>query len=141
MAYGNLLALGGMGAFFGAFMAVGLVIMLALYVYFAFAWMVILKKIGYHTPWLSWIPIVQLVPLLEEGGFHWAWIFVMLVPFLGWLTVGVMAIIGAWKIFEKLKYPGWLTLVPLGGIIPFIGWLFSIAGLVIIGMVAWKDRN
>ena len=141
MAYENMMALGGLGAFFAAFFVFGLILMLAIYVYTSYAWMTILQKTGYHTPWLAWIPIANMVPLLEEGGFNWKWIFLVLVPFVGWLAVGVMAIIGVWKIFEKRNYPGWLSLVPLGSMIPLINWIASPATLIILGVVAWKDKN
>jgi hypothetical protein len=52
----------------------------------------------------------------------------------------VFAIMWTWNIYEQRKYPGWLSLVFLVGMIPFIGWLGGIASLVIPGIIAWVDR-
>jgi hypothetical protein len=78
--------------------------------------------------------------VLQMGGFHWAWVFLILVPFLGAIAIMVLSIISTWRIYEKRKYPGILSLVILLSMIPFVGFLAGIANLVILGMVAWVDR-
>ena len=121
-----------------AFMAVGILlviaIILAVYVYSSFAWMTIAKKLKYKHPWFAWIPIVNVAMILQLGEFHWAWIFLILVPILGWLALMVLVIIATWRIFEKRKYPGWFSLSTL---IPKAG---AILYLIAIGFVAWKDK-
>jgi len=77
---------------------------------------------------------------LQLGGFHWAWIFLILIPMLGWIALGVLGIISCWRIFEKRNYQGWLSLIPILGFVPFVGWIASIAFLVIIGIVAWGKK-
>ena len=73
--------------------------------------------------------------ILQLGGFHWAWIFLILIPFLGWIPLAVLFIIANWRIFEKRKYPGWFS---LSMIIPEVGCiLYGVA----IGFVAWKDNK
>lgn len=128
------------GGFLGvAFLALGVTILvlifLAVYVYFAIAWMTIAKKMKYQYPWLAWIPIVNIAMILQLGGFHWAWIFLILIPVLGWLALTVLCIIATWKIFEKRKYPGWFS---LSLIIPEVGLILY---LIAIGFVAWKDKK
>ncbi len=108
---------------------------IAFYVYHAFAWMKIAKKEKYKYPWFSWIPFLNIVQILEMGKFHWAWVFLMLVPIAGWIAIGVLVTIAMWKIFENQNYSGFLALsypvsVFVGGII--------IVYLVIIGIIAWK---
>ncbi|NQU78198.1 hypothetical protein HQ545_00345 [Candidatus Woesearchaeota archaeon] len=49
-------------------------------------------------------------------------------------------IIWTWTIYERRKYPGYLALIPLAGVIPIIGILATIAHLVVMGFVAWYDR-
>ena len=71
---GSLLALG---------LAFALVIILGFYVYMALAWMSIAKKLKYKYPWLAWIPFANIAMMLQLGGFHWAWVFLALIPFLG----------------------------------------------------------
>jgi len=123
------------GAILGLGIAIIALLIIALYVYFAFAWMTIADKLKYKKSWLAWIPIANFAMILQLGGFHWAWIFLLLVPFLGIIAVAVLMIIATWKVFEKRKYPGWFS---LSVIIPQVG---SILYLVAIGFVAWKDKK
>jgi len=112
------------------------ILSIALYVYYAFAWMTIAKKLKYKKAWLAWIPIANLflIPILAKK--DWTWGFMFLVP----IANMVFFFIWTWNIFERRKYPGWLALIPLVGIIPLIGWLASLAYLVVLGLVAWKDQ-
>ena len=123
----------------GALMALGIMILavfvIGLYVYSSLAWYTIAKKLKYKDAWLAWIPIVNLVLVLQLGGFHWAWIFLIFIPILGWIALGVLSIIATWRIFEKRKYPGWFSLLV---IIPEVGGLLY---LIAIGFVAWKDKK
>jgi len=108
---------------------------LALYVYTSLSWMTIGKKLKYKKSWLAWIPIANISMMLQLGGFHWAWVFLVLLPIIGWIPLFVMLIIATWRIFEKRKYPGWFS---LSMIVPKIG---GILYLVILGFVSWKDRK
>lgn len=132
---GNAAAATGFLAFLAAFAMVAIVIFLAVYVYMAFAWMTIARKLGYDKPWIAWIPLVNffLLPILAKK--EWAWGFILLVP----IVNIVFATIWTWNIYEQRKYPGWLSLVGLGGFIPFLQWLAGPAAMVIQGLVAWKD--
>jgi len=145
MTFNNLLGMGSevldvfsTGAL-AALIAIGIflviVVSLAFYVYFALAWMTIAKKMKYKHPWLAWIPIANCAMILQLGGFHWAWIFLILIPVVGWLALLVMFIIATWKIFEKRKYPGWFS---LSLIIPKVG---GILYLIAIGFVAWAKKK
>jgi len=133
--------MGPYAAFFGALLVLGIIICIAMYVYFALAWSTIAKKLGHKKPWLAWIPFANMALVLQLGGFHWAWIFLILIPVLGWIALAVLFIISTWRVYEKRKYPGWLSLITLGGWIPAIGGLFSLASLIILGLVAWQDRK
>jgi hypothetical protein len=53
----------------------------------------------------------------------------------------VLLLIATWRVYEKRKYPGWLSLISLAGFIPGVGPLAGIANLVILGLVAWKDMK
>ncbi|MBU2561550.1 MAG: hypothetical protein KKD17_04580 [Nanoarchaeota archaeon] len=130
---------GALLAFIGAFFIVFVMIFLALYVYTSLAVMTIGQKLKYKYPWLAWIPFANLSMILQMGKFHWAWVFLMLVPVLGWIALAVMLFVATWRIYEKRKYPGWLALIPLAGFVPVVGGLASIAHLIIMGFVAWKD--
>ncbi len=110
-------------------------IVLAFYIYFAMAWMTIANKLKYKRSWLAWIPIANAAMILQLGGFNWLWIFLILIPFLGWIALIVLLIIATWRIFEKRKYPGWFS---LSMIIPQVG---GILYLIAIGFVAWYDKK
>lgn len=110
-------------------------IALALYIYTSLAGMTIAKKLGYKKAWLAWIPIANIAMVLQLGGFHWAWVFLILIPIVGWIALFVLFIISMWKIFERRKYPGWFS---LSIVLPGVGLILF---LIAIGFVAWKDRK
>lgn len=119
----------------GALAGLFFLIVIGLYVYTALAFMTIAKKLRYDKPWLAWIPVANLflIPILAKK--NWAWGFIFLVP----IANIVFFFIWMWNIYEQRKYPGWLSLVPLLSFIPFIGIFVSLANLIILGFVAWKD--
>lgn len=131
------------GGLVGAALAFAIVfavlIGIAIYVYFALAWSKIARLKKHKKPWLAWIPFANISLWLQLGGFHWAWVFLMLVPILGWIAVGVLVIISHWRVFESLKYPGWMSLSPLLDIL--VTGVGTIAYGIIIGFVAWKKRK
>ena len=129
---GSLLAIG---------LAIFLVIIIVVYVYNALAWMTIATKLKYKYPWLAWIPFANWAMTLQLGGFHWAWIFLIFLPILGWIALFVLGIIATWRVFEKRKYPGWLSLIQLINMAPGFGFFASIGYLIILGIVAWKDQK
>ena len=138
---GGTYSLAGIAALLLGLTLLAMVLVLAFYIYTSLALMTIGKKLKYKYPWLAWIPVANMAMILQMGGFSWLWVFLIIVPALGWLALGVFCIIALWRIFEKRKYPGWLALVPLLGFIPMLGALASIAFLVVLGVVAWKDRR
>jgi len=127
-----------MGGAAAVLLAVGIVIaiflFLGLYVYFSFAWYTIGKQLKYKNNWLAWVPIARISMILQLGGFHWAWVFLILIPVLGWIPLVVLMIISKWRIFEKRKYQGWLSLFQ---IIPKVG---GLAYMIILGFVAWSKK-
>lgn len=126
------------GLTFGLFASIIITLLafiIAIYIYSALAWMTIAKKSRYKKAWLAWIPIADISMKLQMGGFHWAWVFLILIPIFGWIALLVLVIIATWRIFEKLKYPGWLALAP---IIPYAGPMLY---LISIGIVAWYKEK
>lgn len=121
------------GVLIGFGILIAIIALIAFYVYTSLAWYIIGEKLKYKKSWLAWIPIAKWAMFLQLGGFHWAWIFLVLIPILGWIPLFVLCIISMWRIFEKRKYPGWFS---LSLIIPEIG---GILYLIVIGFVAWKD--
>jgi len=119
--------------------AIVFLVFIAYYVYTSFVWMGIAKKLKYKKAWLAWIPIARWTMILQLGSFHWAFVFLVLIPVLGWIALAVLLVIATWRIFEKRKYPGWLALIPLLGFLPVVGGLANLAFLILLGFVAWKD--
>lgn len=123
----------------GTLISVGILFALLIfagyYVYTAMAWYRIAKKLKYKTAWLAWVPIVRIVMVLEMGGFHWAWIFLIFIPFFGWIALGILFVISLWRIFEKVKQPREYS---LGILIPQVGGLFY---LIAIGLAAWEKKK
>lgn len=127
------------GGIAGILIALGILILIlfvaAFYIYHALAWSTIARKLKHKRPWLAWIPFASSAMRLQLGRFHWAWVFLYLVPILGWIAIFVLLTISHWSIFRKRRYPGWFS---LAWIIPKVG---TILYLIIIGFVAWKDRK
>ena len=138
MAIEEIAGLGALGAIAGAMIGVMIVVFIGLYIYSAFAWMTIAKKLGEEDiAWLAWVPIANLalLPILAEK--EWPWVFILLVP----IANIVFMIMWIWKIYERRNYPGALALIPLGAWIPYVGLLAGIGNLVVLGLVAWSDRE
>lgn len=121
-------------AMFAVFFLFLLLIIIPIYIYKSAVWYTLAKKLGYENAWIAWIPIARWALILQVGGFHWAWVFLVLIPILGWIALGVLIIISNWIIFKRRNYPGWLCLFVL---IPEVGHLIN---LFIIGFVAFKDK-
>ena len=122
------------GALFAGIGILMYLTLVAVYIYNSLAWMTIANSLKHKYAWLAWIPVANLSMVLQLGGFHWAWIFLILIPIAGWLALFIMLIIATWKIFEKKHYPGWFSLSIL---IPQIG---GVLYLIAIGFVAWKRK-
>jgi len=119
---------------------VSIIIFLGIYIYSSIAWMRIGKNQKYKNNWLAWIPFARSAMKLEMGGFHWALIFLLLIPIAGWIAVFVLVSISMWKIFEKSKYEGaWALSYPLMAV-PFVSWVATVAYYILIGFVAWKKK-
>jgi len=99
---------GFVGSILGTLLVFGIMIVMlafiAIYVYWAFAWMTLARRLGYDKAWLAWIPIANLflIPILAKK--HWTWGFILLVP----VANLVFIILWLWKIYELRGYPGLL---------------------------------
>lgn len=116
-------------------------LIIAIYIYSSVAWMMIARKMKFKNAWLAWIPFASGAMRLYLGGFHWAWIFLILIPIFGWIALIVLITIATWRIFEKLKYPGWISLSYPALYVPRLNAIGLIAYLVVIGFVAFKDNK
>ena len=105
-------------------------IFVILYVYVALALMAIARKTKTKDAWLAWIPIANfylLTQMARKSG-NWTWILLaMFLPF-GGLFVAVVGIWLFWLVAERIRFPGWISLLLL---VPFVN-------LIILGVLAWK---
>jgi Family of unknown function (DUF5684) len=112
-------------AFLGAFMMVFVVIGLAFYVYYALALQTIAKKTNTENAWLAWIPIINIILMLNIAKKPLWWIILCLIP-----LVNIVIIIIVWMaIAEARKKPNWwgiLLIVP-------------VVGIIVPGYLAWSD--
>ncbi len=108
-----------------------LFIVLALYIYISLSLKSIAKKLNYNKPWLTFIPIARNVVILRLGNFSGLWIFLILVPVIGWLTLCVLMIISFWRIAKKRNLPGWIALLLI----------LPIVNLITLGILAWYEKD
>jgi len=109
----------------GGMLMVVFVIGLALYAYIALAVQTIANKTHTENSWMAWIPIINMVLLLNVAKKPIWWILLFFIP----LVSLVMAIIVWMAVAEARGKPSWwgiLLIVPL-------------VGLIVPGYLAWAD--
>jgi len=85
---GEVVVSGGGGMIAGLVM---LVIMVAVYIFYCYCAKLICEKVGKEPGVLIWIPIVQILPLLEAAGMEKWMIILFFVPFVNILAALYMA--------------------------------------------------
>lgn len=110
-----------MGAFFLVFLVFGL----AFYVYISLALQTIATKTHTENPWLAWIPIANIILMLNIAKKPLWWILLFFIP-----LVGIIFMVIVWMaVAEARGKPNWwgiLMIVPL-------------VNLVVPGYLAWVD--
>jgi hypothetical protein len=102
-----------------------LLIGLAVYVYTALAVQTIAQKTNTENPWLAWIPIANLILLLNIAKKPIWWIVLCLIP-----LVNIIIFIIVWMaVAEARGKPGWVGVLL---IVPVLGALMP-------GYLAWAD--
>lgn len=111
-------ALGGFFAIFG-------IMFVGLYVYMALALQTIATKTNTENPWLAWIPVVNLVLLLNIAKKPIWWFILFLIPLVG-VVVAIIVWMGVAEARGKPNWWGVLLIIPL-------------VGLIVPGYLAWSD--
>ncbi|HEY2546528.1 MAG TPA: DUF5684 domain-containing protein [Candidatus Acidoferrum sp.] len=108
----------------GFFLIFGIFFAIA-YVYHALALQTIAEKTNTENPWLAWIPIANLILMLNIAKKPVWWLILFLIP-----LVNIVILIIVWMgIAEARNKPNWwgiLTIVP-------------VANLIVPGYLAWAD--
>ena len=109
----------------GGFLMFFLVFALAIYVYVALALSTIAEKTNTENGWLAWIPIANIILMLNIARKPIWWIVLCLIP-----LVNIVIMIVLWMgIAEARNKPSWwgvLMLVP-------------VVSLIVPGYLAWSD--
>ena len=125
--FGGVMAL----LFGGVMIFVSIVIGLGSYIYCSLALMKLAKRMNHENAWYAWIPILNMVLLFQLGEQNPVLLLLLLIPGIGALVVGILAIIALMKICEKRGYDkalGLLSLIP-------------IANYVLLGILAWGKKE
>jgi hypothetical protein len=102
-----------------------LLIGLAVYVYTALAVQTIAEKTKTENPWLAWIPIANIILLLNIAKKPIWWIVLFLIP-----LVNIIFIIMVWMgVAEARGKPNWVGILM---IVPLVG-------AIVPGYLAWAD--
>ena len=112
-------------ALLGGMLAFLWICAIAGYIYFALALQTIAKKTNTENGWLAWIPIANIILMLNIARKPIWWIILFLIP----LVNIVMAILVWMGIAEARNKPSWwgvLMIVPL-------------VNLIVPGYLAWSD--
>ncbi len=109
----------------GGFMMFFLVFALAMYVYVALALSTIAQKTNTENGWLAWIPIANIILMLNIARKPIWWIVLCLIP-----LVNIVIFIIMWMgIAEARNKPSWwgvLMIVP-------------VVSIIVTGYLAWSD--
>lgn len=115
-------ALAAMGA---VFMIVFFVFFAAFYIYQALALQTIAKKTNTENGWLAWIPIANIILMLNIAKKPLWWIILCLIPF-----VNIVIIIIVWMAIAEARHkPSWWGIML---IVPVVN-------LIVPGYLAWAD--
>ena len=111
------------------------IVAIALYIYLSFAFAAIGRKAKLKTPELAWIPLVgPAIIAFQASKMHWwPWLLIIgiCIPFVSpvfSLVFSVFVVIWEWRMFEKIKRPGWWALLCL----------IPVVNLILYGIAAWE---
>lgn len=109
----------------GMFLLVMFVVFVALYVYMAYCLQQIAKKTNTPNDWLAWIPIANIVLMVQIARLPLWWIVGLFIPF---VNIGVIIYLW-WKIAEARNRPGWWSILML----------ISPVNLVLLWFLAFRE--
>lgn len=112
---------------FGGFLLFILILALLIYIYVAVCLMKIAKKTSVENAWFAWIPILNIILIIQCAKKPLWWIIFYFIPF-----VNIVALVIIWMAIAKnLGKPDWLGILM---IIP-------IANLILPGYLAFSENE
>jgi magnesium-transporting ATPase (P-type) len=115
----------------GAMMAMGVAFMfifvigIAAYIYFALALQTIAKKTNTENAWLAWIPIANLILMVNIAKKPMWWVILCFIPLVN-LVFMILIWMGIAEARQKPNWWGILLIVP-------------VVGIIVPGYLAWSD--
>jgi hypothetical protein len=109
----------------GLMMIVFFVIFAAIYVYFALAFSTIAKKTNTPNPWWAWVPILNIILMLNIAKKPVWWIVLFFVPIVS-IVIAIIVFMGVAEARGKPNWWGILMIVP-------------VVNLIVPGYLAWAD--
>ena len=109
----------------GGFLMFFLVFALAMYVYHSLALQTIADKTGTENGWFAWIPIVQVILMLNIAKKPIWWIVLFFIPLVN-IVVAIIVLMG---IAEARNKPNWWGIL----------WIIPPISLFVPGYLAWSD--
>ena len=111
--------------FLGGFLFIFCIFILVMYVYHAMALQTIATKTSTENPWFAWIPILNIILMLNIAKKPIWWIILCLIP-----LVNIVVIIIVWMgIAEARNKPNWWGILMIVPPVNFI----------VPGYLAWSD--
>jgi hypothetical protein len=117
----------------GIALIIALAVSLLVYLFFSFCIFRIAKKTNVSKPWLAWIPIAQVFPLIGAAGKPWWWFFLLFVPLLNIIVQVYLFMLIAGNL-GKNKLLGLLILLPVVNLALIVFLAFSKGGAVSAGI-------
>jgi hypothetical protein len=112
-------------AFMGAFFFIFCIFFLMFYVYHALALQTIATKTNTENPWFAWIPILNILLMINIAKKPIWWIILFIIP-----VVNIVIYIILWMgIAEARNKPNWLGILT---IVPVVN-------IIVPGYLAWSD--
>ncbi len=108
----------------GFTMVLYIIIMLGSYVFSALALQKIGKELNYKNTWFAWVPLLNMVMLMELGDQKW---WLLLIP----IVNTIFLIVATMKLTKKRGYDEVLGLIILTGI----------GAYILYYLLAWKPKN
>ena len=109
----------------GVMMIVFFVIFAAIYVYFALALSTIAKKTNTPNPWWAWVPILNVLLMINIAKKPMWWIILFFVPIVS-IVVAIIVMMGVAEARGKPNWWGILMIVP-------------VVNIIVPGYLAWAD--
>jgi hypothetical protein len=103
-------------AIFGGFFLLFIVIILAIYIYYAVSLMKIANKTNTPNAWLAWIPIANLVLMIQVAKKPLWWIILFFIP-LANIVVSILLWMAIARAVGKPDWWGILIIVPIANLI------------------------